>query len=120
MYYISIIFNYVQKCVIIKMHVKILQVFLLLSIHSLKKYIWRFGTLYFKDPLLTRCLFTIIYLLACILLAYWLFISTYKAHINALFLWPYFRWINPIPYLNLKTLLTYNKQQISSLLRENS
>ncbi len=37
-------------------------------------------TLYFMDQfsLLTSCL------LACILLAYWLFISTYKAHINAL------------------------------------
>ncbi len=38
-------------------------------------------TLYFKNQfsLLTSCL------LANILLAYWLFISTYKAHVNALF-----------------------------------
>ncbi len=37
------------------------------------------GNTLFQGPILTSCLF------ACILLAHWLFISTYKAHINALF-----------------------------------
>ncbi len=38
-------------------------------------------------------------LLVCILLAYWLFISTYKAHINALLCMTIFRSLNLNPYL---------------------
>ncbi len=61
------------------------------------------------------------YLLGCI--AYWLFISTYYIkHILMPFsAWPYFRSLNPTPYLNLTTtLLTINKKQIRSLLRQKS
>ncbi len=68
-------------------------------------------TLYFKDHflLLTSCL------LAWILLAYRLFISTYsiKHILMPDSAWPYFS----TPYLNLTTLLIINKQQIRSLLR---
>ncbi len=68
-----------------------------------------------KGTLFTTCL------LACIFLAYWRFISTYKAHMNA---WPYSSSLKPYQYLNIATttatLLNINKQQIRSLLRENS
>ncbi len=58
-------------------------------------------------------------LLACILLAYWLFISTHKEHINALFCMTIFISLNPIPYLNLtNTFLIINKQLIKSLPRQ--
>ncbi len=54
-----------------------------LSFISLEKIVLKviLVTFHFKDQFsrLTNCL------LACLLLAYWVFISTYKAHINALF-----------------------------------
>ncbi len=41
----------------------------------------------------------------CILIAYWLFISIHKAHINALFCMTTLRSLNPTPSLNVITTL---------------
>ncbi len=70
-------------------------------------------TLYFRDQFspLNSCL-----LLACIILEYWLFISTNKAHINALFCIIIF-WVPYSPTIpKLNNYLTINKQHIQSLL----
>ncbi len=53
------------------------------------------GNILVLGPLFTSCL------LACILLAYWLFISTTVIkHIMVYSAWLYFRSLNPTPYLN--------------------
>ncbi len=75
-YTVSILENLLQDQFVLQTKITDLDLVLFLKPHSLFVQInHKEVTLYFKDQ----------FLLACILLAYQLFISTYKAHINALF-----------------------------------
>ncbi len=55
-------------------------------------FIWTVSNTFFSGPILTIQLFSF---LECVLLAYWLFISTYKAYNNALFWLTIFRSLKP-------------------------